>query len=135
MAMASRSASFGRPCDLSASTRAHAVGTCSGGGEEEEFSMSHSSLLFPPPRARPLTVPQGPPSGVEQGAVEVAVVTVVGVVVLGDDVLQVGVLPVEVAGLDGPREHGPVRPRERICEAGEEEVVGEGRRRRRGKRR
>lgn len=45
----------------------------------------------------------------------VVIVTVVGVVVLGDDVLQVGVLPVQVAGLDGPREHRPVRPRERIC--------------------
>lgn len=46
----------------------------------------------------------------------VVIVTVVGVVVLGDDVLQVGVLPVQVAGLDGPREHRPVRPRQRICE-------------------
>lgn len=46
----------------------------------------------------------------------VVIVTVVGVVVLGDDVLQVGVLPVQVAGLDGPREHRPVRPRQGICE-------------------
>ena len=59
-----------------------------------------------------LTVPHGPPSGVEEGAVEVVVVAVVGVVVLGDDVLQVGVLPVQVAGLDGPREDSPVRPRQ-----------------------
>lgn len=63
-----------------------------------------------------LTVPQGPPSGVEEGAVEVVMVTVVGVVVLGDDVLQVGVLPVQVAGLDRPREHGPVRSSQGICE-------------------
>lgn len=41
-----------------------------------------------------LTVPQRPPSGVKEGAVKVVTVTVVGVVVLGDDVLQVGVLPV-----------------------------------------
>lgn len=60
---------------------------------------------------RSLTVPQGPPSGVEEGAVEVVMVTVVGgVVVLCDDVLQVGVLPVQVAGLDRSREHRPVRP-------------------------
>lgn len=59
-----------------------------------------------------LTVPQRPPSGVEEGAVEVVIVTVVGVVVLSDDVLQVGVLPVQVAGLDCPREHRPVRPRQ-----------------------
>lgn len=62
-----------------------------------------------------LTVPQGPPSGVEEGAVEVVVVTVVGAVVLRDDVLQVGVLPVQVAGLDGSREDGPVRSSQRIC--------------------
>lgn len=55
-------------------------------------------------------MPQGPTSGVEEGAVEVVMVTVVGVVVLGDDVLQVGVLPVQVAGLDRSREHRPVRP-------------------------
>lgn len=57
-------------------------------------------------------MPQRPPSGVEEGAVEVVIVTVVGVVVLSDDVLQVGVLPVQVAGLDRPREHRPVRPRQ-----------------------
>lgn len=67
-------------------------------------------------RPRCLTVPQRAPSGVEEGAVVVVIVTVVGVVVLGDDVLQVGVLPVQVAGLDGPREHRPVRTRQRICE-------------------
>lgn len=55
-------------------------------------------------------MPQRPPSGVEEGAVKVVTVTVVGVVVLGDDVLQVGVLPVQVAGLDCPCEHRPVRP-------------------------
>lgn len=43
---------------------------------------------------RSLTVPQGPPSGVKEGAVEVVMVTVVVVVVLCDDVLQVEVLPV-----------------------------------------
>lgn len=58
-----------------------------------------------------LTVPQRPPPGVEEGAVKVVTVAVVGVVVLGDDVLQVGVLPVQVAGLDRPREHRPVGPR------------------------
>lgn len=55
-------------------------------------------------------MPQRPPPRVEEGAVEVVIVTVVGVVVLSDDVLQVGVLPVQVAGLDCPREHRPVRP-------------------------
>lgn len=35
-------------------------------------------------------------------------VTVVGVEVTGDDVLEVSVLPVQVAGLDGPCEHSPV---------------------------
>lgn len=53
-------------------------------------------------------MPQRPPSGVEEGRVEVLMVAVVGVVVLRDDVLQVGVLPVQVAGLDGPCEHSPV---------------------------
>lgn len=62
-----------------------------------------------------LTVPQRPPSGVEEGAVKVIIVTVVGVVVLSNDVLQVGVLPVQIAGLDCPREHCPMRPRQRIC--------------------
>lgn len=66
--------------------------------------------LFLTTRPLSLTVPQRPPSGVKEGAVEVVMVTVVGVVVFGDDVLQVGVLPVQVAGLDGPREHCPVRP-------------------------
>lgn len=35
-------------------------------------------------------------------------VTVVGIEVTGDDVLEVSVLPVQVAGLDGAREHSPV---------------------------
>lgn len=61
-------------------------------------------------------MPQGPPSGVEEGAVQVVMVTVVGVVVHGDDVLQVGVLPVQVAGLDRSREHGPVRPSQGVWE-------------------
>lgn len=47
-------------------------------------------------------------------------VAVVGVVVLCDDVLQVGVLPVQVAGLDRSREHGPVQPGEWIW--GEEQA-------------
>lgn len=55
-------------------------------------------------------MPQGPPPGIKEGAVQVVTVTVVGVVVLGDDVLQVGVLPVQVAGLDRPCEHCSVRP-------------------------
>lgn len=63
-----------------------------------------------------LTVPQGPPPPVEEGAVGVVIVAVVGVMVLGDDVLQVGVLPVQVAGLDRPCEHCSVRPRQGICE-------------------
>lgn len=46
---------------------------------------------------------------VEERALLVVVVTVVGVEVTGDDVLEVSVLPVQVAGLDGPREHRPVR--------------------------
>lgn len=61
-------------------------------------------------------MPQRPPSGVEEGRVEVLMVAVVGVVVLRDDVLQVGVLPVQVAGLDGSCEDRPVRPRQRVCE-------------------
>ena len=35
-------------------------------------------------------------------------VTVVGVEVTGDDVLEVPVLPVQVAGLNGPCEYSPV---------------------------
>lgn len=61
-------------------------------------------------------MPQRPPPGVEQGAVKVVMVTVACVAVLGDDVLQVGVLPVQVAGLDRSREHRPVRPSQRIYE-------------------
>lgn len=53
-------------------------------------------------------MPQGPAVQVEERALLVVVVTVVGVGVTGDDVLEVPVLPVQVAGLDGPREHRPV---------------------------
>lgn len=60
-------------------------------------------------------MPQGPPSAVKQGAVMVVAVAVVGIAVLCDYVLKVWVLPVQVAGLNGPREHGPMRPREGIC--------------------
>lgn len=67
-------------------------------------------------------MPQRPPPPVEEGAVGVVIVAVVGVMVLGDDVLQVGVLPVQVAGLDRPREHRPVRPRQGICETRETTV-------------
>lgn len=35
-------------------------------------------------------------------------VTVVGIEVTGDNVLKVSVLPVQVAGFDGPCEHSPV---------------------------
>lgn len=69
-------------------------------------------LLYP--RLEPLTVPQRPAARVEQGVLSAVVVAVVGVEVIADDVLQVAVLPVEVAGLDGPREHCPVRPSARI---------------------
>lgn len=43
-------------------------------------------------------------------------VTVVGVEVTGDDVLEVAVLPVQVAGFDGPRENSPVGSH--LCEEG-----------------
>ena len=55
-------------------------------------------------------MPEWPAAGVEQGAVAVVVVTAGGDGVLGDDVLQVGVLPVEITGLDGSCEHRPVGP-------------------------
>lgn len=61
-------------------------------------------------------MPQRPASPVEEGAVGVVVVAVVGGMVLGDDVLQVGVLPVQVAGLDRPCEHRSVRPGHGIWE-------------------
>lgn len=57
-----------------------------------------------------LTVPQRPPS-----CIQVVVVTVVGVVVRAEDVLQVGVLPVKVAGLDSSSEHGSVWSHQRVC--------------------
>lgn len=66
------------------------------------------------PRLETLTVPQGPAARVEQGVLSAVVVAVVGVEVIADDVLQVAVLPVEVAGLDGPCEHCPVWPSARI---------------------
>lgn len=48
-----------------------------------------------------------------------------------DDALQVRVLPVQVAGLDGPRKHCPVRTRRQVWERGRKrdyggEVVREG---------
>lgn len=89
---------------------------CRAGGEKENCKVRPDFSVFQAGPPRCLTVPQRAPSGVEEGAVVVVIVTVVGVVVLGDDVLQVGVLPVQVAGLDGPCEHRPVRPRQRICE-------------------
>lgn len=45
---------------------------------------------------------------VKKGALLVVMVTVVGIEVTGDNVLKVSVLPVQVAGLDGSREHSPV---------------------------
>lgn len=59
-------------------------------------------------------MPQGPTSRVEEGAVEVVMVAVVGVVVFDDDVLQMGVLPVQVTGFYRSREHCPVQPGQRI---------------------
>lgn len=65
-------------------------------------------------------MPQGPPSAVEQGAVVVVAVAVVNVAVLCDDVLQVWILPVQVASLNGPCEHSPVGPRQGICKQKQE---------------
>lgn len=59
-------------------------------------------------------MPEGPAARVEQGVLSAVMVAVVGVEVIADDVLQVAVLPVEVAGLDGSREHCPVRSSARI---------------------
>lgn len=59
-------------------------------------------------------MPEGPAARVEQRVLSAVVVAVVGVEVVADDVLQVAVLPVEVTGFDGPREHCPVRPSARI---------------------
>lgn len=63
-----------------------------------------------------LTVPQGPAARVKERIFSVVMVTVVGVEVVVDNVLQVAVLPVEIACLDGSRENRPVGPGARICE-------------------
>lgn len=67
-------------------------------------------------------MPQRPAVRVEERALLVVVVTVVGVEVTGDDVLEVSVLPVQVAGLDGPSEHRPVRAQ--LCWGEEERGQG-----------
>lgn len=61
-----------------------------------------------------LTVPQGPAARVKERIFSVVMVTVVGVEVVVDNVLQVAVLPVEIARLDGSRENRPVGPGARI---------------------
>lgn len=55
-------------------------------------------------------MPEGPPAGVKEGVFSVVMVTVVGVQVTADNVLQVAVLPVEIARLDGSGEHCPMWP-------------------------
>lgn len=55
-------------------------------------------------------MPEGPPPGVKEGVFSVVMATVVGVQVTADNVLQVAVLPVETACLDGSCEHCPMRP-------------------------
>lgn len=117
MATASLRASRGYPCDRRASTRAQAVGTCSAKTRAQVRPVRSRSRCHRRSfslRLISLTVPQGPPSRIQQGAVQVAVVTVVGVVVRAEDVLQVGVLPVKVTGLDGSSEHGPVGSHQQV---------------------
>lgn len=83
--------------------------------QDKRFNVSSVfSLCLLEKHVSRLTVPQRPASPVEKGAVGVVIVAVVGVMVLGDDVLQVGVLPVQVAGLDRPCEHCSLRPRQGI---------------------
>lgn len=55
-------------------------------------------------------MPEGPPTGVKKGVFSVVMVTVVGVQVTADNVLQVAILPVEIACLDGSGEHCPMWP-------------------------
>lgn len=63
-----------------------------------------------------LTEPQGLPLGVEEEALALPLVGRGHVEVAANDALQVAVLPVQVAALDGPGEHGSAGPGQRVCE-------------------